>query len=91
MIIQLPEWEKWRISGESLDWQVQELTKDKSKPNGEYWRGVNFFSTLDAALGYAYERSLREGNTRIELIREVHIACEKTKSGLLREARKALG
>lgn len=88
MIIQLPEWEDWRISGEKLAWEVQKVVHKKQ---GDVWETTNWFPSLDAALGYAYERSLREKNTRIELIREVHIACEKTKSGLLREAREALG
>lgn len=89
MIIQLPDWKGWRIEGGDLAWEVQQL-REKGKTAGE-WYTTNWFNSLDAALGYAYERSLREKDSRIEMIREVHIACEKTKSGLLREARRALG
>ena len=86
MIIQLPEWDGWRISGESIAWEVQAITK-----KGE-WRATNYFSTLDAAMGYAYERTLREcgiGHV-VDMTREALIQCEKTKSALLKAVRKAV-
>ena len=91
MVIQLPEWTDWRISGEGIAWEVQRLIK-KGKRAGE-WEATNWFNSLDAAIGFAYERSLRElgmGST-IDMIREVHVACEKTKSALVREVKKAIG
>ena len=89
LIIQLPEWDNWRISGEDLAWEVQKVVHKKQ---GDVWEATNWFSSLDAALGYAYERTLRElgmGST-IDMIREVHIACEKTKSSMLKAVRKAV-
>ena len=90
MIIQLPEWKDWRISGEKLDWQIQELAKDKTKEGGTRWKATNFFPTLEAAIGHAYERTLRESPKSIAMIREVHIECERTKSHMLKAVKKAV-
>lgn len=89
MVIQLPEWDGWRISGEALSWEVQKLVRKKQ---GEVWEPTNYFPSLDAAIGYAYERTLREcgmGHT-VDMMREALVQCERTKSSLLREARKVI-
>lgn len=88
MIIQLPEWKDWRISGEKLAWEVQKVVHKK---DGDAWEATNYFSSLDAAMGYAYERTLRESPKSIAAIREVHIECEKVKSRLVDAVRKAVG
>lgn len=89
-VIQLPEWEGWRIA-DSDDgmWEVQEF-EEKGGRGEPRWRAVNFFPTLDAAIGYAYERTLRESPKSIAQIREVHIECEKVKSRLLKAVKKAV-
>ena len=89
MIIQLPEWDGWRISGESNAWEVQKVVHKKQ---GDVWEATNYFSTLDAVMGYAYERTLREcgiGHV-VDMTREALIQCEKTKSALLKAVRKAV-
>lgn len=91
MIIQLPEWKDWRISGESLDWQIQELAKDKTKEGGTRWKATNFFPTLEAAIGHAYERTLRESPKTAVDIREVAAECERVKARLIKAVRKAVG
>lgn len=54
MIIQLDE--KTRISGTNLDWSVEILRKGK---NGDYWKGTNFFPSLEYALQFAFEKHLK--------------------------------
>ena len=88
LIIQLPEWDGWRISGESLAWEVQKVVHKKQ---GDVWEATNYFSTLDAAMGYAYERTLRECGTGhvVDMTREALVACERTKSSLLKAVKAA--
>ena len=88
MIIQLPEWKNWRIEGAENDWRVKSLNKGK---DGETWTPTNFFPSLDAALSFAYERTLRESKATAVEIREVLAECEKVKARLLRVAKKAVG
>lgn len=88
MVIQLPEWRGWRISGESTAWEIQQQY-EKGKSAGE-WYATNWFGSLDAAIGHAYERTLRESPKGIAQIREVHIECEKVKSRLLKAVKKAV-
>lgn len=85
--IRLPEWENWRIAGEDKEFEVQRLVDGK---NGPEWRATNYFSTIEGAIGYAYERTLRESPKSIAAIREVHIECEKVKSRLIKAVRKAV-
>ena len=88
MVIQLPEWDGWRISGEKLAWEVQKVVHKKQ---GDAWEATNWFSSLDAALGYAYERTLREcgiGHV-VDMTREALVACERTKSSLLKAVKAA--
>lgn len=89
MVIQLPEWDGWRIEGKDFSWEVQQQRKN-GKQAGE-WNATNYFPTLESAIGYAYERTLRESPKSIVAIREVHIECEKTKSRLLKAVKKAVG
>lgn len=88
MIIKLPEWTDWRIEGSDLDWQIQKVVHRKK---GDTWEGTNFFPSLDAALSFAYERTLRESKATAVEIREVLGECEKVKARLLRAAKKAVG
>ena len=87
MIIQLPEWKDWRIAGSNLDWQIQKVVHKKQ---GDVWEATNFFPNLESAIGYAYERTLRESPKSIAMIREVHIECERTKSHMLKAVKKAV-
>ena len=91
MVIQLPEWDGWRISGEALSWEVQQQARN-GKDAGK-WYPTNYFPSLDSAIGYAYERTLKEcgmGHT-VDMMREALVQCERVKSSLLREVRKAVG
>ena len=91
MVIQLEEWDGWRVAGGDHAWEVQQQ-HEKGKQAGE-WYATNWFSSLDAAIGYAYERTLKEcgmGHT-VDMMREALVQCERTKSSLLREVRKAVG
>ena len=90
MIIQLDEWTNWRISGEKLDWQIQEYVKDAKETDGHRWKGTNFFPTLEAAVSHAYERTLRESKAAAVDIRDVLAECEKTKTRLLKAVKKAV-
>lgn len=91
MVIQLPEWDGWRIVGEDHDWRLQVYEPSGGKDGGPRWRGANFWPDLESAIGYAYERTLRESPKSIAAIREVHIECEKVKSRLVDAVRKAVG
>lgn len=89
MIIQLPEWEGWRIAGDGLNWEIQsQYAKGKSK--GE-WYATNYYSALEHAIGAAYERTLRESPKTAVDIREVAAECERVKTRLLKAVRKAVG
>lgn len=89
MVIQLPEWDGWRIAGGDLAWEVQVQAK-KGKSAGS-WSPTNYFSTFDAAMGYAYERTLRECGAGhvVDMTREALVACERTKSSLLKAFKAA--
>ena len=91
MIVELPEWNGWRISGERLDWQIQEYAKDAKEPSGHRWKGVNFYPSLEAASGAAYERTLRESPKEAVDIREAAAECERVKARLIKAVRKAVG
>lgn len=88
MIIQLPEWDGWRIEGETFEWQIQKASKRK---RGEGWEATNYFPTLEAAIGHAYERTLRESPKTAVDIREVAAECERVKARLIKAVRKAVG
>lgn len=85
MVIQLPEWNGWRIEGKEMDWQVRKLTE-----KGE-WRPTNFFPSLDAALSFAYERALRESEGDFSDLKDVAAECAKLKASLLKAVRKEVG
>ena len=87
MIIQLPEWDGWRIEGADLDWQIQKRRKVKGE---ERWEGTNFYPSLEYAVGAAYERTLRESPKTAVDIREVAAECERVKVRLLKAVRKAV-
>ncbi len=91
MIVELPEWDGWRVSGERLDWQIQEYVKDAKEPSGHRWKGVKFYPALEHAIGAAYERTLRESPKMAVDIREVAAECERVKVRLLKAVRKAVG
>ena len=88
MIIQLPEWDGWRIKGDALDWQIQKRYEVKGK---ERWEGTNFYPALEYAVGAAYERTLRESPKEAVDIREAAAECERVKVRLLKAVRKAVG
>ena len=88
MIIQLPEWDGWRIKGDALDWQIQKRYEVKGK---ERWEGTNFYPARESAVGAAYERTLRESPKEAVDIREVRDECERVKARLIKAVRKAVG
>ena len=87
MVIQLPEWDGWRIAGCDRDWQVQELRKRKGEA---VWEGRNFFNALEHAVGFAYERTLRERGEKATGVNEWLISCKVVKKQLLDAVRKAV-
>ena len=88
MIIQLPEWDGWRISGENLDWQIQQQYK-KGKQAGE-WHGVKFYSSLHHAIGEAYERTLRESPAMVDSRESWMTECERVKKSLVAAVKKSI-
>lgn len=91
MIVELQEWDGWRVSGERLDWQIQEYVKDAKEPSGHRWKGVKFYPAIEHAIGAAYERTLRESPKKAVDVREVAAECERVKTRLLKAVRKAVG
>lgn len=88
MIVQLPEWDGWRVSGEGMDWQIQVQIR-KGKKAGQ-WEATNSFPTLDSAIGFAYERTLRKNGLVTDDLREAEGECRKLKDSLLKAVRKAV-
>ena len=89
-VIQLPEWKGWRIVGNDKEWQIQRL-HSVSDEGVEKWTPTNFYQALEHAVGYAYERTLRESPKTSVDIREVAAECERVKVRLLKAVRKAVG
>ena len=88
MIIQLPEWEKWRIAGSEHDWQVQKL---RNRKNAEpTWEGERFYPSLDYAINYAYEKTLRENGITATDFETAIKECERVKKSLIAAVRKAV-
>lgn len=85
MIIEFPDC-KFRISGESVDWQIQYPRKRK---DSETWEGRYFFPNLENAIAKAYELSLRESGNTVD-VRALPGECRKVKESLLRAVRRAL-
>ena len=86
MVIQLPEWDGWLIEGSGLDWQVRK--RKKRKGGGYKWEATNFFPTLDSAVAFAYERTLKESGLVTDDLREAEKECRKVKDSLLKAVRK---
>lgn len=91
MIIKLPEWDGWRVAGSDTDWQIQEYVKDAKADGGHRWKGVNFFGSLEHAIGFAYERTLRESGVVAESFEGAQAECKRVKAALVREVKKAVG
>lgn len=87
MIIQLPEWDGWRIEGTNLDWQIQQRTTNKG---AEQWNATNYYSAIEYAIGYAYERTLRESGRKLTERNEWMDECERVKDALLKAVKKAV-
>lgn len=85
MIIEIPDC-KFRISGESADWQIQYPRKRK---DGEIWEGKYFFPNLDTTIAKAYELALRESPAKVDL-KAAADECRKVKESLVRAVRKAV-
>lgn len=87
IVIQLPDWDGWRIAGSDNEWQMQRIVKGK---HGETWKGTNFWPSIEFAVGAAYERTLRERGVTVDL-RDVPDECRKAKEELVKAVRKAVG
>ena len=87
MIVEIPGHEDWRIAGSDNDWQIQ-TTHKNGKSAGE-WYGTNFFGGLEYAVGFAYERILRESGDAVDLA-DVPAECARAKDELLKAVRRAL-
>ena len=88
-VIQLPEWKGWRIAGNDKEWQIQRL-HSVNDDGVERWMPTNFYPALEHAVGYAYERTLRESPKKAVDIREVRDECERVKARLVKAVRKAV-
>lgn len=89
-VIQLPEWDGWRVAGRDTDWQVQEHVKTGGKDNGERWVGVRFYGAAHHALGEAYERHLGELGETFADVNEWLNACERVKRRLVDAVKRAV-
>ena len=86
MVIEIPGTDEWRICGASDGWQIQKRTKKR----GEYfWNATNYFTSLEYAVGFAYEKMLRGKDAAVGM-QNVPVECRKVKESLLKAARKAL-
>ena len=88
MVIQLPEWDGWRISGDRNDWQIQTVQKD-GKNAGE-WRGIKYFNALEWAVNAAYEKALKESPLVASTLEGASAECKRIKDSLARAVRKAV-
>lgn len=88
MIIQLPEWDGWRISGADNEWEIQTQYK-KGKSAGE-WRGIRFYPALEWAVDAAYERTLQECGKEFMSLSEMVEECHKVKKRLHDAVKKAV-
>ena len=79
-VVQLPEWGDWRVAGSDMDWQVQVL---KRRKRGDEWEGVNFFPSLEFAIGKAYEKALRESGKEIASADGLVAECRRVKDELV--------
>ena len=83
-VIQLPEWSDVRIAGSGNDWQIQTL-----RPNGD-WRGTNFYSQLQYAVGEMFERTMRDKDKNAKEPNEWFEDCKRVKDSLVRAVKKAV-
>ena len=90
IVIQLPEWDGWRIAGSDNDWQMQVYKENGGKANGPRWVGTNFWPSLDFAIGSAYERTLRECGKDFKSLEELVDECRRVKDELVKAVRKAV-
>ena len=90
MIIKLPEWDGWRVAGSDTDWQIQEYVKDAKADGGHRWKGVNFFGSLEHAIGFAYERTLRERGEKVGEENAWLDECRRVKKSLLAAVKKVV-
>lgn len=88
MIIEIPGRDDLRICGEGTDWQVQSVYKN-GKRAGE-WFGTNFFSGAEFAVGFVYEKLLRDKDAAIQ-VGDLPNECKRVKEDLMKSVRKAVG
>lgn len=82
MEIKLDEWDGWRIAGSDLDWQIQVLVKDRKSLLGYRWSGIRFYTSLGAALEYAYEKTLRDSKESATSMKRAVNECKRVKDAL---------
>ena len=87
-VIQLPEWDGWRVAGSDIDWQIQELVRRTTRD--DTWEGARFYSSCEYAIGEAFERSVRELGNEYESLEEFAKDYHATKDRLLKAVRKAV-
>lgn len=86
-VIQLPEWDGWRIAGNDREWQIQRRSEGR---NGVEWRGTNYWPSIEYAVGFAYERTLRELGEEFESLDLFVAECRRVKDELVKAVRKAV-
>ena len=84
MVIQLPEWGNWRIQGADDSWQIQQKLRNKRH---EVWSSIRSYKSLDGALGYAYERTLKESASTATTAALIVSEFDRARERLLRAAR----
>lgn len=89
IVIQLPEWDGWRIAGSDNDWQMQVYEEHGNKDGSPRWRGTNFWPSIEFAVSYAYERTLRESGKHIKSMDGLLDECARVKDELIAAVRKA--
>ncbi len=88
MLIELPEWTGLRIEGDDGEWQVQR--KYEKGKNAGSWYTTNFFPSIEHAIGFAYEKSLRKSAKKAETIESAMGECRRVKDELIKAVRKAV-
>lgn len=86
MVIQLPEWNGWRVSGSGTDWQIQVIRKRTTRE--DTWEGTNFYSSLANALEAAFEKTLRESGEKVDDLRKLAREIRRAKEEIAKAAGK---
>lgn len=85
-VIQLPDWDGWRIAGDSGEWSIQRINHGK---DGDTWSSTNYFPQLHHAVGFAYEKALRDEKVDMKSMAEFADFATNLKNSLVKAVKKA--